>query len=445
MLSVSGTCRQPHGTRRATVVAATAGLLTFAVSPIATAGNAAEPRVPPSFLGGNCLEVIRPGDDPLWLPIGIPLEELDATADEPPGTRSFQFFAVCREPFPGEELPPWIDVADIDAAQLANPEILTPGEALVLSTSTWAGCVRPLTSGQARMPITCEGTAAGLSIDADTLPAGNHVVYGYTYEPDKNVWTPRSGVVRVLDERGESALPPAVAFSFPVSDATASTGLGVTLTGCAAGLPGTTIALAWATASDLIAFGDDAWETFATVPLPDADDATGGAFSVPFEPPAGSEYSVVKFRALAVDPSGASWQAYTRQPLVLEPGCAEPSDGTELVADLCGVGNGEPEPTDRNAGLPARTQCAEPTDDDDDDDDASTSGQGSGPDEGTSVGTTGDDSTDDGVVSESASDGETGCACTLAEPSRHGGPWAVLVGLLALVRRRSSARLRRYP
>lgn len=394
----------------------------------AHAGNAAEPRVPPSFLGGECMEVLGPSDPPLTLTIGIPVEEVEATADEPPGTRSFQFFAACREPVPGEEFPPWIAVDDVEAAQAANPEILTPGDALILPTSGWAGCLHAITGREPRMPITCTATAEGVSLTAEALVPGNYVLYGYTYEPDKNVWTPRSGVVRVVGEDGEDALPPAVAFSYPVFDAVASVGLGITLTGCATGVAGTTVAFAWATASDLIAFGDAAWQTFDEIPAsPEL-----GSFAVPFVPPPDAAYKVVKFRALAVAPNGLRWAAYTPQPTVFEPGCAEPDQGQEIVADRCGVGDGTPEPTDAGAGQPGTDVCAAESADDGDREDGS---DGDGTDRGELGGT---ESTGTGTDGHPGQDGDDpggarrGCGCVASDRQRGAdGSWGWLVLLAA--------------
>ncbi|MEM6994083.1 MAG: hypothetical protein AAF721_26455 [Myxococcota bacterium] len=425
-----------HEARLWAAIASCGGLLWTGLSPqLAAAGNGAEPRVPPAFLGGACLETLRAGDAPLHLTIGIPVEELQATSDEPPGTRSFQFFALCRELYPGEALPPWVYAADVADAQAANPEILTPGDELVLPTSSWASCVVPITPTESRMPITCPGTAEGVDLAADALPPGNHVLYGYTYEPAKNIWTPRTGVVRVVGDEGEAALPPAVAFSYPVSDLVASVGMGVTLTGCATGKAGTTVDFAWATASDLVAFGDDAWESFDSIELGAAAGDGGldddGGFAVPFAPPPGSEYKVAVFRALATDPDGGTWVAYTRANAVLEPGCAEPEDGTELVADLCGVGVDAPEPTDVGAGMPARDECEEPVDA------ASTDGDG-----GEGTGSTGGGSSESGAAAPDAAgsdDGGGGCACN-AGPSGRGSPWlfAACAGLLGARRRRRS-------
>lgn len=402
------------------------------VPSIVHAGNAAEPRVPPSFLGTRCIEVLEPGDPPLHLRIGIPLEETEPTADEPPGTRSFQFFAACREPQPGQDLPPWIDPADVEAAQAANPELGAPDPSLVLPTSPWADCLIPLTAFDERMPIDCDATAHGVDVSTDALAPGNYVVYGYTYEPDKNLWTARDGVVRVLGDAGEDGLPPAVTLTYPLSDAVASTGTGVVVTGCAAGLAGTMVELSWASVGDLAAFGDDAWVPFETTEITEITEITGddSSFSVPFVPPADAEYSVVRIRARAIDPQGRAWVSYSRPPLVLEPGCADPEGGLGSTSDLCGVG-----PAMAPASPPeaARDECV----DDDEGDESGGDADGGSTDDGGLAETTGTDG-DPEVVEEAVDEASGGC--------RVGGPgsgWRVGLLLLALIRwRRATPRPR---
>ena len=419
--------------RRAAIVGSSlAASLAWTLPSLVHAGNAAEPRVPPSFLGTRCIEVLAPGDPALHLTVGIPLEEGEPTADEPPGTRSFQFFAACREPRPGEDLPPWIEPADIEAAQAANPELGTPDPSLVLPTSPWVDCLVPLTPSDPRMPISCEGTAAGVDLSPEALPPGNHVVYGYTYEPDKNLWTARDGVVRVLGPEGDAGLPPAVALTYPLSDAVASTGVGVMITGCAAGLPGTEVELSWATVGDLAAFGEDAWEAFDAVTV--EDDADDSSFAVPFVPPAGADYSVVRIRAIATDPKGGRWVSYSRPPLVLEPGCADPEGGVAVTSDLCGVGGTQapgarPEPALADC-LPAQ------------EDEPGTTGNAE--DTGDDAGSSGSGGEETGGEVEAAGTGGRG-GCRVACPRSLGGGALAWLVLLAARRRGSGTSRRRLP
>lgn len=407
-------------------------MLGVAVLPsIVYAGNAAEPRVPPSFLGTRCIEVLEPGDPPLHLSIGIPLEESAASDDEPAGTRSFQFFAACREPQPGQDLPPWIEPADVEAAQAANPELGAPDPSLVLPTSPWADCLVPLTASDDRMPIDCDATAAGVDVPSDALAPGNYVVYGYTYEPDKNLWTARDGVVRVVGDAGEDGLPPAVTLTYPLSDAVASTGTGVVVTGCAAGVPGTMVELSWASVGDLAAFGEDAWVPFDVIELAEgAED-----FAVPFVPPADAEYSVVRIQARAIDPQGRAWASYSRPPLVLEPGCAAPEGGEASTSDLCGVGPAMSPALPPEAAL---DECADDEGDAGDEGDEGDEGDASG-------GATDDGGTDEGGVT--ATTGTDGDPEANDEASARGGcrvadsdsACGLGLALLALIRRRRAA------
>lgn len=99
----------------------------------AAASNTGKPRVPPSFLGPGCIETIDRAVDPSWsFDLGIPFEDTALTEDEPPDGRTFQFFALCRQPGPLELLPPWVSAADAVAAAMLDPtiELPAPGEPL---------------------------------------------------------------------------------------------------------------------------------------------------------------------------------------------------------------------------------------------------------------------------------------------------------------------------
>ena len=99
----------------------------------AAASNTGKPRVPPSFLGPGCIETIDRAVDPSWsFDQGIPFEDTALTEDEPPDGRTFQFFALCRQPGPLELLPPWVSADDAVAAAMLDPtiELPAPGELL---------------------------------------------------------------------------------------------------------------------------------------------------------------------------------------------------------------------------------------------------------------------------------------------------------------------------
>ena len=102
---------------------------------LAHASNTAKPRVPPSFLGSTCVEVIDRAVDPVWrFDVGIPFEDTSLGADEPPDGRTFQFFALCRQPGPLELLPPWISAADAASASMFDPTIEPPARSASSAT-----------------------------------------------------------------------------------------------------------------------------------------------------------------------------------------------------------------------------------------------------------------------------------------------------------------------
>src|SRR5688572_4785025 len=101
------------------------------------AANTAKPRVRPSFLGVQCLQTIERGAA-LRFDLGIPYEDDALTPDEPTDSRTFQFFALCRDPGPLEDLPPWIDGDDVTRAQEVNAAIEDAGpEEVLLGSTAW--------------------------------------------------------------------------------------------------------------------------------------------------------------------------------------------------------------------------------------------------------------------------------------------------------------------
>ena len=61
------------------------------------------------------------------------------------------------------------------------------------------------------------------------VPAGAYAVWGYTYEPAQNLWTPRDGIVRVIDGDASSA-GPAVSIAWPLTEVTAGLHEGIRVT-----------------------------------------------------------------------------------------------------------------------------------------------------------------------------------------------------------------------
>lgn len=315
------------------------------------ASNTGRARVPPSFVGAGCVETVDRSREPEWsFDVGIPFESGTPSVDEPADSRTFQFFALCRAPRPLESLPAWVSRADVEAAASVDPSLEMPPSSEILEHSeSWSECVQPITPREGRMPISCEGTTAGEVWDTRGVAPGSYVVWGHTYEPAQNLWTPRDGVVRIIDGDDESA-GPAVSISWPVTEVLAGLDEGITVAGCMAGMAGTTLSLSWATASELERHEDDAWHVFAEGT--DLDE-----FEQAFIPSVALEYEAVFVRAQARDPRGRTFVAYTREPIVFLAGCAQPEGGHRTFTDLCGVG---PEPAPEASTDRGGRGCAEP-------------------------------------------------------------------------------------
>ncbi len=383
------------------------------------AANTAKPRVRASFLGVQCVQTIERGA-PLRFDVGIPYEDDALTPDEPADSRTFQFFALCRDPGPLEALPPWIDADDVMRAQAVNAAIedAQPQEILG-SSSAWnvpghggaGSCVVPITSEDERMPITCDATREGFAWDGGDAPAGGYVVYGYTYEPAENVWSARGGVVRVVEPGDPDAAGPAVAFDSVLSQVDASLLGGMVVTGCVAGAEGTTVAVDWVTAPRLDDEGDSAWQA-----LPEVE-VDAGAFAAAFVPPPEAEFKAVFFRARAEDPQGRTFVAYTHHPVVVVPECAAATGGQYATIDSCGVGA----PGDWSVPPVDAVDCE---------------GGGTTSEASTSDGSTSsEDDGNSGTGEVTENDGAEGCGCGVA--GARGLPW-MLVPWLALRRRRAS-------
>lgn len=384
---------------------------------LAHAANTNQPRVPPSFLGAACIGVVDRSVDPVWrFDVGIPFEDTSLGPDEPPDGRTFQFFALCRQPGPLEALPPWITAADAETASMFDPTIELPAAGEPLDESpTWQSCVEPITTAAERMPISCEATMDGAAWDATGVPAGAYAVWGYTYEPVQSLWTPRDGVVRVIDGDDASA-GPAVSFAWPLTDVDAGLSAGIRIAGCVSGMPGTTVTVSWATAAALSEQGDAAWQTLAELPDPQP------TFELAFVPPASAEFEAVFLRAEAIDPQGRSFVAFTRDPIVFLSGCDEPTGGARSLPDACRVGSGSPPiPEGTRDGGGCEGESSGGLDE---------SGDDSGPGQGASTSATDE-------TGGAPADADTGgCGCRHA-PGRSLA-WLVLLAFLRPLRARQS-------
>ncbi len=325
--------------RRFVVTAVLVGAPTSAV-----ASNGVGQRTPPVYPRAACITQIDRSADPVFhLDIGLPREDVMLTDDEPPDSRRLQFFAVCRDELPDLlSLPNWVTEAEAEAALQSGSleEAATPEEILELRDD-WTGCAHPMNAIEARIPISCDATEAGLDFDTSALPAGNYVIRGYTYEPPLNLWSQRKGVLQVRDD--DTPLP-AVGLTTPVLDgAQVRVGSPFEIRGCATGPEGTEVALQWVRFSDLDGASDESdWVTFATL------EASEGNFAVEFIPPPEARNQAVGIRAV-VDPDGARrWVDHAEGKLIVfddgepsDPPFGEPIEVCGFYDDDLGTSTGE--------------------------------------------------------------------------------------------------------
>ena len=364
----------------------------------ASATNGLRPRTLPTFELEQCLTVVGP-DDALQIDFSIPYEDTALGPDELDDSRTFQFFALCRDHHAElEALPNWIAQSDLDRALAA--EIITepPPDADVLDLSPdWDGCVQRLVPDDARLPITCGATEGGVHLDPGALPPGNWVVRGYTFEPTINVWVPRRGVVQV--RAGGEALPVVALMSPPRDDWQAYAADGFDIVGCMDGPPGTTVRVEWASLIQL------EWNVLAEL------DAADGTFSIHFDFPPEAVGQPLVFRGIAESPSGERWTGFAPGTLIVLP-----NDGETY--------NPEPPPGIDYCGFfpdaPASTGSTSA--------DAST---GSGGDGST---TTLEPATDATMRADPAADG--GCGCGTGRRGSSETALVLVIGLGALGRRR---------
>ena len=372
-------------------------LLGFATSTVARANDGVSPRTPVVWDEATCmLEVDRSVQPLLHLPYSIPYEDTELTPHEVPGSRTHQFFALCRHSDPLVRLPTWISWADVEVARQAklvlDSETIDPEEVLESSTA-WSGCWLRITEDDDRRPITFEAAEAGVEWDTSAIPAGAYAVAGYTHHPRFNQWSPRPGVVKVHDGDPD-AIGPAIAVT--TGELITSVGRTVTIDGCVNAPAGTTLTALHAEAS---AGGSPQWVAF--VEAQPVDDDT---FAVDLTVPETLAGTTVMVRVDATDPSGKTSTTHMSGFVVVletEPsGCDDPPCD---VTDSTGTDD-ESDPTDA----------------------PSTSGQAS------------DDSS--GPAPEQG-DEPRGCGCTALPPTRTG--W-LMPALLLLVRQRRerSARCR---
>jgi MYXO-CTERM domain-containing protein len=387
--------------RRATPVVLGAALALLPAS--AVASNGTKPRIPVDWTGAPCLTVVDRSAAPvLHLPYMVSLDDVDLTPDEVEDSRTHQFFAFCRARDPQTFLPRWITQDDVDraAAVGAAPDMVDPDDMFETSTE-WEGCWYRINADDDRRPITQAQAAMGVDWDTSAVPAGTYTIEGYTWEPALNIWSPRPGVVKVVDDPDPAQSAPAIAIEN--TEEVLNKNEPVTIHGCVSAMEGSTVTAYWGRAEPEVSW----------VPFIEGEPVSGESFAVDFLPPEELAGESAMIRIDVTDPMDRSYTHYMR----------------ELVIVLGTVGPGSC--TDDGGGFIGGAGC----------DGSGTSGgsgdveTGSGADEsagesaGSSSGPAGQDGGSDG------SGGGEGCGCRAEGSGAPAGAGLLLLGLVGLRRR----------
>lgn len=265
-------------------------LLLAALAPsLARAGNPIRPRTPVVHLGESCLVTLDRADTPeVALVYTIPYED---TCAFPHGAPTHQFFALCRAPLPGEQLPQWLSDLDLWRGLVAGALLPPLVAADILPWNpAWSGCLRRIADPR---PIACEAARAPVVWDLRDMSPGTYAIATYTFQPPVNLWTPRWGLFRIVDSAA-GELPPAAALAnreaFVHADEV------VDLEVCVAAEPGATVDLAYA-----LHQAPDEWSPIA-VDLP----TDGDRLHVPWDPPPELAALELRLRVDIRDPHGRS-------------------------------------------------------------------------------------------------------------------------------------------
>lgn len=295
----------------------------------ASAINGSRPRVPPSFYGGACVTVV--GRDAPLLEVGVtfPYEDVELTDDELPDSRTVGLYAFARDLPPGATLPNWVQSGDVQRAVETGLIDAPPQPEALLPTSSWADVAWGVVDE--RLPIACE-SAGPWPWNTQAVPPGAYVLWGYTFEPPLNLWTPRPGVVRVVDAAGSG--PPAVALSDLDGRREFGVEQGLEVMGCLSADPGTQVVLSWARAAD-----PQTWTVF------DVLEPGGDTFTSWLAPPNDALYDALYVRAEARDPAGRSFIHHARGALVVLAECVDEPLTRPDVADGCGLADASNEVT----------------------------------------------------------------------------------------------------
>ncbi|NVB36633.1 MYXO-CTERM sorting domain-containing protein [Pseudenhygromyxa sp. WMMC2535] len=334
----------PRLTVQATAVVA--GVTLLGAPRLAQAGNETHPRTPVAWTEVPCMRVVDRSQSPLIaFDYTIPFEDTEVTPDEVSDSRTHQFFAFCRDRHPEDILPGWITEADVTAADakgLGDLDSVDLELYVLENNAEWADCWSRITTDAQRRAITFAAASEPVAWDTMALPAGSYVVDGYTYEPWYNLWTPRPGVFKIVDDPDPAASGPAAALTF--GEQAVGVGEAATLTGCVDAMAGSTMSLAWSKGG---VGSDPTWAVFASELA-----AETGSFELAFEPPAEAAASSVMIRLEISDPMGRSWTAFGHDYIaVVDVGDSGCEEGGSFVSTPCDTETGEESGAGSEGGL----------------------------------------------------------------------------------------------
>lgn len=310
------------------VAAACLALAVLTTAGAASASNGTKPRTPVAWPDDACATTIDRSTTPtLHFAYEVPFEDLGPLSDdEVADSRTHQFFAFARLDYAAvgtaQRLPPWITLADIERAALVDPEVVPEQIAsadVLESTPRFAAAEwTRVTADDARVPISRAQAALGVDWALATVAPGVYTVWGYTWEPLGNLWSPRPGFVKVTDGDADAAGP---AIALLDDDAVLTIGEPHAVLGCADVPPGTTVTLDWGVVDGPI---EPEWEPL----LVDAP-IDGGALELAAVLPEHAEgdgpgLTLVRLRATVVAPDGRRHVAYSPNVHEVEVGAAAP-------------------------------------------------------------------------------------------------------------------------
>ncbi|MEM9457813.1 MAG: hypothetical protein AAGF11_26780 [Myxococcota bacterium] len=260
------------------------------------------------------------------LEYAVPMEDTELTDDELEDSRTHQFFGFCRGLDPQVYLPRWITQADVDRATDMGiaPGNIEPANILESNTDL-AGCWHRINADDDRRPITFAAADEGLDWDTTDLAAGNYLIEGYTWEPPLNIWSSRTGVIKVVDNPDPAASAPALGINN--TEEVLDLGDTVTIEGCVSAEQGSTLTAYWA-----LPEGEATWRPFI-----ENDPVPGETFAVEFDPPEEAEGEPVMIRVDVTDPSGRRYTNYMRDLLYVlgEPDLPDCEEENVFVAAGC--------------------------------------------------------------------------------------------------------------